>query len=87
MIVSVHLHSTLQRQTPQGLLRQAQVELPAGSSLGELVRRMEVTVDPDELLLVVNGRMAEVDQILCDHDEVHLIPAISGGQAGIHRRR
>ena len=80
MIVSVHLHSTLQRQTSQGLLRQMQVELPEGSSLAELMRRMEIIADPDDLLLVVNGRVAETNQVIFDNDEVHFIPAISGGR-------
>jgi sulfur carrier protein ThiS len=79
MVVSVQLHSTLQRQTPQGLLRQVQVDLPDGSSLGDLILRLDIKVDPEEILLVVNGRTAETTQALSDHDEVHLIPAISGG--------
>jgi hypothetical protein len=31
------------------------------------------------ILLVINGRQAHATQVLADGDEVHLIPALSGG--------
>jgi hypothetical protein len=34
---------------------------------------------PENLLLVVNGRMAELTQTLQSGDKVNLMPAISGG--------
>ncbi len=48
-------------------------------TLGELVSRLGVQVDPEQTLLVVNGQIAEMTTELSDGDEVHLIPAISGG--------
>ncbi|MCK4900004.1 MAG: MoaD/ThiS family protein [Anaerolineales bacterium] len=36
-------------------------------------------LDPDALLLVVNGRVAELNQTLQEGDKVNLMPAISGG--------
>jgi sulfur carrier protein ThiS len=79
MIVNVHLHTLLQRPSPNGLIRELEVELPAGATLEELLTREGIVVDDENFLLVVNNRNVERDQILNDGDEVDLIPAISGG--------
>ncbi len=79
MVVTVHLHTTLQRQTPKGALRRLEVTLPAGSTLAELLARLEMEFKEDSVLLVINGRQADASQGLADGDEVHLIPALSGG--------
>jgi sulfur carrier protein ThiS len=79
MIVNVHLHSLLQRPSPNGLIRRLEVELPPGATLKELLTREGIVVDDENFLLVVNSRNVEPDQVLNDGDEVDLIPAISGG--------
>ncbi len=80
MVVTVHLHTTLQRQTPKGASRRFEVMLPAGSTLADLLARLDVTVNHDSILLVINGRQADASQVLGERDEVHLIPALSGGR-------
>jgi len=77
--VSVHLHTTLQRRTPKGSLRRLDVTLPPGSTLAELLDRLALPRRDDSVLLVINGRQADAEQVLHDADEVHLIPALSGG--------
>ena len=79
MIVNVHLHTLLQRPSPNGLIRQLEVELPTGATLEELLKREGIIVDTENFLLVVNNRNVEPDHILKDGDDVDLIPAISGG--------
>lgn len=79
MVITVQLHTTLQRQTREGALRRLEVALPAGSTLADLLARLEVAPHQDAILLVINGRQADADQALADGDEVHLIPALSGG--------
>jgi molybdopterin converting factor small subunit len=79
LVVTVHLHTTLQRQTPKGALRRLEVTLPAGSTLADLLARLDVEFNHDSVLLVINGRQADASQGLADGDEVHLIPALSGG--------
>jgi sulfur carrier protein ThiS len=79
LVVTVHLHTTLQRPTPTGALRRLEVTLPAGGTLADLLARLEVHPPPDALLLVINGRQADASQALAEGDEVHLIPALSGG--------
>jgi molybdopterin converting factor small subunit len=77
--ISVFLHTTLQRQTQKGLLSQLVIDLPSGSTLAGLAYEIGIALDVENTLLVVNGRNAELDQQLSDGDQVHLIPAISGG--------
>lgn len=79
MVVEVHLHTTLQREGADGPERQLAVELPRGSALEAVLSQLQIDLDPEHLLLVVNGRLAEPDQLLSEGDIIHLIPAISGG--------
>ena len=79
MVVTVHFHTVLQRQTPEGLQRRLTVTLPAESTLADLLKNLEITADLDGILLVVNGRTANLAHLLRDGDELHLIPALSGG--------
>ena len=79
MIVNLHLHTLLQRESPNGLIRQLDVELPQGATLQELLTRQNIVVDDENFLLVVNSRNVEPQQVLNDGDRVELIPVISGG--------
>jgi len=82
--VTVHLHTILQRPTPEGMLRQLDVRLAPGSTVGDLLVTLEVHLPVDALLLAVNGRVAEPDQTLQEGDTVNLMPAISGGTSIIN---
>ncbi len=79
MVITVYLHTTLQRRTPEGLQRRLQITLAPASCLVEVLDRLAIPLDEESILLVVNGRVAGSDQTLADGDEVHLIPALSGG--------
>ena len=79
MKVIAHLHTVLQRQTPEGLIRRLEVELPGGSRVADLMAAHEITMPEDALLLAVNGRIAAPDTVLQDGDQVNLMPAIAGG--------
>ncbi len=81
-MITVHLHTTLQRRTPEGLQRRLNVTLPAGSRLADVLERLGLPPDDDSILLVVNARVVGPDQTLAEGDEVHLIPALSGGAPG-----
>ncbi|MEW5868970.1 MAG: MoaD/ThiS family protein [Chloroflexota bacterium] len=75
----VHLHTILQQQTPQGMVRKLSVKLPEQSTLAVLLDTLKIELPVDALLLVVNGRVADLEQALCDGDEINLMPALSGG--------
>jgi sulfur carrier protein ThiS len=77
--VEVYLHTILQRSTAQGLQKQLQVTLPDGSKMVDLIRSLLIDLDPDHLLLVVNGKVVELEYVLRDGDKVNLMPALSGG--------
>ena len=79
MKIEVHFHTTLQRQTPQGLQRCIDLEIPPGSTLGDLLGLLEIELEPENLLLVVNSKVVDVTHILNDGELVSLIPAMSGG--------
>ena len=79
LTITVHLHTTLQRPTPRGPLRRLDLALPPGSTLADVLDRLSLPRRDDSLLLVINGRQADAEQVLQDSDEVHLIPALSGG--------
>ena len=79
MRVTVHLHTVLQRKTPEGLLRRLEMTLSPASTLGDVLRSLDITPQDEAILFVVNGRQVEPHHPLADGDEVHLIPALSGG--------
>jgi sulfur carrier protein ThiS len=82
MNLTVHLHTILQRQTPEGPIDRVELQMPPGSDLADVLRELEIEMKPESMLLVVNGRIAEIDQRLDEGDEVNLMPAISGGCTG-----
>jgi molybdopterin converting factor small subunit len=53
--------------------------LPPVSTLADLLSALAIKPDQEATLLVINGRTADPEQALKDGDEVHLIPALSGG--------
>ena len=59
MGVTVHLHTVLQRQTPEGLVRQLNLDIPLDSTVENLLNDLEIDFPLESLLLVVNGRLVE----------------------------
>jgi MoaE-MoaD fusion protein len=55
------------------------LELPAGSSVGDVWPALGLGDEPPGLLYAVNREYAEAEQPLADGDEVALIPPVSGG--------
>lgn len=79
MIITVHLHTILQRPSPTGWQRQLPLTLADGRTVADVLTYLEVTLPEDALLLVVNGRVITPQTVLQDNDHLHLMPAISGG--------
>ncbi len=79
MKITVILHTTLQKQARKKLTDKLVVEMPPGSTLNNLLNKLDFYVDIENILVVVNGRNTEMNHQLLDGDQVHLIPAISGG--------
>jgi sulfur carrier protein ThiS len=87
MNVTVHLHTVLQRQTPEGLVRQLELLVPPQSNISDLLIQLEIDFPLDSLLLVVNGHLVEPDHMLVEGDKVNLMPAISGGAMPVTGRK
>jgi molybdopterin converting factor small subunit len=79
MKITVFLHTTLQKQIRNNSTSQLTVDLPVGGTLASLLDQLPFELDIENTLLVVNGHNTELSQRLSDGDQVHLIPAISGG--------
>ena len=79
MVVTVRLHTTLRRETPEGIVDRLTLDLASGATMRTLVEALGISLRDDAILLVVNGRIADVDTPLAEGDEVRLIPAMSGG--------
>jgi molybdopterin converting factor small subunit len=79
MNVIVHLHTILERKTETGTVGRLDLSLPEDISMTDLLKYLEIEFNVENLLLVVNGRLVELDYVLKEGDEVNLIPAMSGG--------
>lgn len=79
MRVRVHLHTILQKSTPDGVVRELEVELEDLATLGDLVALLGLSVDDENTLFVVQGQISNLNYELAHGDVVHCIPAISGG--------
>jgi molybdopterin converting factor small subunit len=79
LVVSVYLHTTLGKETPEGTQRSLEVELPSGTTMAGLLEHLQIELAPEHLLLVANGRQVGLDTMLADGDKINLMPALSGG--------
>lgn len=79
MRVLVHLHTTLQKASSKGPIRELEVDLVEGATLSDLIELLKLEIDDEQTLCVVQGQLSERSKVLADQDIVHFIPAISGG--------
>jgi sulfur carrier protein ThiS len=55
------------------------VELPGGSRVADLLSALAIFLPEEAILLAVNGRVADIQTLLQEGDQVNIMPAISGG--------
>ena len=80
MKVDVCLFATLGRYLPPGSPRdRVTLELPQHTTVGQVVASLGIPIDL-ETLRVVNGRDAELDQVLRDGDVLSIFPPLAGGR-------
>jgi sulfur carrier protein ThiS len=79
IIIHIQLHTTMQQKTSSGLVRKMDVCLAEGSRMSDLLDYLNITSEIEHTLFVVNGKLVDQRYIFKNRDEVHLIPAISGG--------
>ena len=61
------------------MVNRFELNVGSGTNLTDLLETLDVQMDPESILLVVNGRTADPSQELFEGDQVNLMPAISGG--------
>ena len=74
MLVDVKLFATFRK----GRFKQKKLELPCGSSLGNLLQQLEIH-EKDAKILIVNGSAANAKHILNENDTIAIFPPIAGG--------
>jgi molybdopterin converting factor small subunit len=79
MDVKVILHTTLQRQSQNGLMDPIGLTMPEGACVGDVLRKLEIQLEPGALILVINHKVVSQDTLLKDGNRLDIIPAISGG--------
>jgi molybdopterin converting factor small subunit len=79
MNVQLKLFATLRQYLPPGSTGGAcNVQIPAGSTVGDMLSQFGVPLD-EHLIVVLHGRRADWDQALQEGDVVSAFPAMSGG--------
>ena len=79
MKFTVHLHTILQIPSPSGPIRKLFLQNDSITTISDLIAHFNINLNPGDTLFVVNGRVCELSTEIQDGDEVHFIPAISGG--------
>jgi molybdopterin converting factor small subunit len=79
--VMVRLHATLRRPTPEGYQSRLSLELKEGATVADLLKQLELGLEPEHLLIVINRRRVEPEVTLADGAEIDLFPPISGGRS------
>ena len=79
MKVQVELYATLSKFLPPGAEgRKAVLELPEGTTVGDLLNRLGISAEMAALLLV-NGTHQSPDTALKDGEVVAIFPPLAGG--------
>ncbi len=86
MTITVYLHTILQKQTAEGVLRSLELSIPEGSKVEDVLARLEIKIDPDDLLITVNGQVADESQVLIPGDRVDFNPCDLGRFRSIDTR-
>jgi len=79
MLIEVRLYATLRQSAPATATSGVfPVQMPDGSTIGELVSAIQI--DPAEIkLYMVNGASVEMDHVLHEGDRVGMFPPVGGG--------
>ena len=78
MNVQYTLYASLSEFSPDRNRRTLVMELPEGTTVGELIGRLRVPADEIKIMFV-NGVHATPDTVLKEGDRVGLFPLVAGG--------
>ncbi len=74
MVVEVRLFASFR----EGRFKEKELELPEGSSLADLLARLDIA-PKDAKITIVNGTAVSADLKLAEKDVVAIFPPIAGG--------
>ncbi|MHC4168398.1 MAG: MoaD/ThiS family protein [Planctomycetota bacterium] len=74
MMVEVRLFASFR----EGRFKEKELELPEGSSLGDLLAQLEIA-QKDAKITIVNGSAVSAEQELAEKDVIAIFPPIAGG--------
>lgn len=77
--ISVRLYSILRNRNNQ-IVDRMELQVPEHSNVSQVLDLLEVP-DDLEIILAVNDRVTEKEQVLEDGDHLAIIPAVAGGVA------
>ena len=79
MHITAKLFATLRKYRPELSLGEAlRFEVPAGSTLGEVIRQLGIP-DGAPLVAMVNNTVRNQDCVLSEGDRLDLFPPVAGG--------
>lgn len=79
MVVHIILHSIYRKETPDGLQSHLDLELEEGTTLGRVIEILGYGDQFDNMLVVINGEIADRDDIPKEGNTVRIMPVMSGG--------
>ncbi len=79
MKISVRLHATLRRITPEGPQNRLMVDMPDKATVAELLHTLDIDVSPQDVMVLIGNQRVEPDHPLNESEQVQLFPPISGG--------
>jgi hypothetical protein len=89
MLIEIRFIATLRQYLPSnspGCM--CTIEVPDGTRVIDVLSQLGVPVEPaGSVVVLVNGRQAELYQVLHERDALSAFPAMAGGQALIALRK
>lgn len=80
MRVTARVYATLKRYMPEGTAdNDLEFNIPLGTTVGELLENYLKIPTEAVKVVFVNGKHAELDQILNEGDRVGIFPPVAGG--------
>ena len=77
--IVVHLHTIAQKWSEEGRIDKINLEFKDGCTISELIKQLDIPLKWEDILVVVDQKTVSGDYQPQDRDEIHIIPAISGG--------
>lgn len=74
MVVEVRLFASFR----EGRFKEKKLELPEGSSLGDLLAQLKIA-QKDAKITIVNGTGVSAEHKLCEDDVIAIFPPVAGG--------